>query len=87
MVRKYGLCAWCHLLYIFRIIQTHAYSHSLAPYTVFRVGRITFFRVNRVKNQNEPKRPQSVDHLGLLWLSNRPSADSGTESNLHHALK
>ena len=29
-------------------------------YTVFRVRRITFFLVNRVENQNEPKQLQKV---------------------------
>ena len=48
------------------------------PYTVFRARRITFFLANRVKNQNEPKRPQSGDRLGSFWCSTRASADTGT---------
>ena len=55
-------------------------------YTVFRVGWITFFLVNRVENQNEPKRPQSGGRLGSFWFSTRPSADTSTDYNLHHAL-
>ena len=51
-------------------------------YTVFRVGRINFFLVNRVENQNEPKRPQSEGGLGLFWFSTRPSAIGGTKYNL-----
>ena len=52
-------------------------------YTVFRVGRITFFPANRVENQNEPKRPQSGGRLGSFWFSTRPTAMGGTDYNLH----
>ena len=85
VVRGYGLCAWfaCHLPYIFPVIQTHAYSNPHAPYTVFRVGRITFFLVNRVRNQNDSKRPQSVGRLALFWFFTRCLADSGTDYNPH----
>ena len=48
---------------------------------VFRVGRITFFQVNRAENQNEPKRPQSGGRLGSLWFSTRPSVMGGTDYN------
>ena len=51
------------------------------PYTVLRVGRITFFLANRVEHQNEPKRPQSGGRLGSFWCSTRPSADTGTDYN------
>ena len=44
------------------------------------------FLVNRVENQNEPKRPQSGGRLGSFWFSTRPSADTGTDYNLHHAF-
>ena len=33
-------------------------------YMVFRTSRVTFFLVNRVENQNEPKRPQN----GVAWV-------------------
>ena len=33
------------------------------------------------------KRPESGGRLGSFWFSTRPSADKGTECNLHHALK
>ena len=36
------------------------------PYTVFRARRNTFFLVNLVENQNEPKRPQSGGRLGSV---------------------
>ena len=36
------------------------------PIHDFRAGWITFFLVNRVENQNEPKRPQSFGRLGLF---------------------
>ena len=39
------------------------------------------FLVNRVENQNEPKRPQSGGRLGSFWFSTRPSADTGTDYN------
>ena len=58
--------------------------HRLPPYppdTVFRVSRITFFLVNRVENQNEPKRPQSGGRLGSFWFSTRPTAMGGTDYN------
>ena len=57
---------------------------TIPIYTVFRARRITFFLVNRVENQNEPKRPQSGGRLGSFWFSTRPSADTGTDYNLHH---
>ena len=62
----------------FRTRDTPKMYHS---YTVFRVSRVTFFLVNRVKNQNEPKRPKSDGRLGLLWFSTRPLADTGTDYN------
>ena len=34
-------------------------------YKVLRARRITFFQVNRIENQNEPKRPQSGGRLGF----------------------
>ena len=55
--------------------------------TVLRARRITFFLVNRVENQNEPKRPQGGGHLGSFWFSTRPTALGGTDYNLHHARK
>ena len=36
-------------------------------YTVFGARRITFFLVNRVENQNEPKRPQSDGRYGFQF--------------------
>ena len=50
-------------------------------YTVFRARRITFFLVNRIENQNEPKRPQSGGRLGSFWFSTRPSADTDIDYN------
>ena len=50
-------------------------------YTVFHASRYTFFLVNRVENQNEPKRPQGGGRLGSFWFSTRPSADTGTDYN------
>ena len=66
VLHEYGLCAWCacHLFYIFSIIQTHAYSHTHRPCTVFRVGRITFFLVNRVKNQTN----QNCHRALAVWV-------------------
>ena len=66
-----------------QFIWVHEYY---AHYTVFRVGRFTFFLVNRVENQNEPKRPKGGGRLGSFWFSTRPSANTGTGYNLHHAL-
>ena len=40
------------------------------PYTVFRARRITFFLVNRVENQNEPKRPQKWWPFGFVLVFN-----------------
>ena len=37
------------------------------PYTVLRVDRGTFFLVNGVEHQNEPKRSQSGGRLGSVW--------------------
>ena len=54
-------------------------------YTVFRARQITFFLVNRVENQNEPKRPQGGGRLGSFWFSTRPSAYTGTDYNPHRA--
>ena len=54
---------------------------TIYPYTVFRAWRITFFLVNRVENQNEPKRPQSGGRLGSFWFSTRPTAMGGTDYN------
>ena len=45
------------------------------------------FLVNRVENQNEPKRPQSGGRLGSFWFSTRPSADTDNDYNIHHVLK
>ena len=39
------------------------------------------FLVNRVENQNEPKRPQSGGRLGSFWFSTRPTAMGGTDYN------
>ena len=58
----------------------------LAFYTVFRASRVTFFLVNRVKNQNKPKRPKSGGCLGSFWFSTLLLADTGTDYNLHHAF-
>ena len=59
-----------------------------AVYTVFRVGRVTFFLVDRVENQNEPIRPQIGGRLGLFWFSTGPTAMGGTDYyNLDHAPK
>ena len=51
------------------------------PYTVFRARRITFFPVNRVENQNEPKRPQGGGRLGSFRFSTRPTAMGGIDYN------
>ena len=40
----------------------------------------------RVEHQNEPKQPQSGDRLGSFWCSTRPSADAGTDYNLHYTV-
>ena len=37
--------------------------------------------MNRVKNKNEPKRPQSVGRLRSFWFSTRPTARGGTDYN------
>ena len=66
----------------------HRYAFSLKyAYTVFRVGWISFFLVNRVENQNEPKRPQSGSTLDSFWFSTRLSADRGTNYNLYLITK
>ena len=39
------------------------------------------FLVNRVENQNEPKRPQSGGRLGSFWFSTRPTAMGSTDYN------
>ena len=44
---------------------------TLYPYAVFRTRRIAFILLNRVENQNEPKRPQSGGRLGSFWFSTR----------------
>ena len=54
---------------------------TTVAYTVYRARRITFFLVNRVENQNEPKRPQGGGRLGSFWSSTRPWADTGTDYN------
>ena len=54
---------------------------AVEHYTFYRARRITFFPVNRVENQNEPKRPQGGGRLGSFWFSTRPSADTGTDYN------
>ena len=46
-------CA-CHLLYIFHIIQTHAYSYIHAPFIVFGVGWFTFFQRTELKSKTIP---------------------------------
>ena len=53
----------------------------MVGYTVYRARQITFFLMNRVENQNEPKRPQGGGRLGSFWFSTRPSADTGTDYN------
>ena len=65
-----------------------------SPFHTYEAGwhgpdhRTSFtFLVNRVEHQNEPKRPQSGSRLGSFWCSTRPSADTLTDYNLHHALK
>ena len=45
-------------------------SWMLVVYTVFRARRITFFLVNRVQNQNEPKRPQKWWPFGFVLVFN-----------------
>ena len=35
--------------------------------------------MNRVENQNEPKRPQCGGRLGSFWFSTRPTAMGGTD--------
>ena len=45
-------------------------------YTVFHVGRITFFLVNPKRTQTE-----SGGHFGSFWLSTRPTAMGGTDYN------
>ena len=45
------------------------------------------FLVNRVENQNEPKRPQSGSTLDSFWFSTRLSADRGTNYNLYLITK
>ena len=35
--------------------------------------------MNRVENENEPKRPQSGGRLGSFWFSTRPTAMGGTD--------
>ena len=47
---------------------------TIYPYTVFNA-------INRVENQNEPKRPQSGGRLGSFWFSTRPTAMGGTDYN------
>ena len=44
------MCKGLFTIYVDKTDRQH-------PYTVLRVERITFFRVNLVENQNEPKRP------------------------------
>ena len=43
--------------------------------------------MNRDKNQNKPKLPQSGGGLGSFWFSTRPTTIGGTDYNLHHGLK
>ena len=43
---------------------------TIPHYTVFRARRITFFLVNRVENQNEPKRPQKWWPFGFVLVFN-----------------
>ena len=57
------------------------FTVSPIVYTVFRAIQITIFLVNRVENQNEPKRPQCGGRLGSFWLSTRPTAMGGTDYN------
>ena len=63
------------------ILNTPLRIFNFTNYTVFRVDRITFFLVNRVENQNEPKRSQSGGRLGSFWFSTRPTAMGGTDYN------
>ena len=68
---------------IFGSIRGLPHITYLILYMVLRVKRVTLFLVNRVENQNEPKRPQSVGRLGSFWFSTRPFAETGTDYNLH----
>ena len=52
---------------IFGSIRGLPHITYLILYMVLRVKRVTLFLVNRVENQNEPKRPQSVGRLGSFW--------------------
>ena len=42
----------------------------MSVYTVFRASRVTFFVLNRVENQNEPKRPQKWWPFGFVLVFN-----------------
>ena len=79
----FSMCS--NLQVVCQVILKSATREVLYP--VFRVDRITFFLVNRVENQNEPKRPQSGGRLGSFWFSTRPTAMGGTDYNQHHALE
>ena len=54
-------------------------TYEFVPYTVFHVRRITFFLVNRVENQNEPKQPQKWWLFGFVLVFNSPTAMGGTD--------
>ena len=56
-----------------------AASYYVIQFSVKQFRQDTFFLVNRVENQNEPKRPQSAGRLGSFWFSTQPSADTGTD--------
>ena len=44
-------------------------------------GETQYARLNRVENQNEPKRQQGGGRLGSFWFSIRPTAMGGTDYN------
>ena len=69
----------------FSFFVSYSFIEALSNliYTIFRAKRITFFLVNRVKNQNEPKRPQSGGRLGSFWFSTRPTAMGSTDYKLY----
>ena len=50
--------------------QPKILKRAVFTYTVFRVRRITFFLVNRVENQNEPKQPQKWWPFGFVLVFN-----------------
>ena len=52
--------------------------HTQALIMIYTIN----FLVNRVENQNEPKRQQSVGRLGSFWFSTWPLAYTGTDYTL-----